>query len=130
MFTFSFGSAFAVTADEALAQALASAKESAVQALNNLVNLGDYDAEGQAEVKEIIEEGTMLINLQTDVADVTTTLSAYQAKLIGVKNANANAVAAAKKAAKESIADYIDVLEATGQHEPSEFRTRDLQVTS
>ena len=82
MFTFSFGSAFATTADEAMAQALATAKASAVQALNSFVSLSDYDADGQAEVKEIIEEGTMLIELQTEIGDVSTTLAAYQQKLL------------------------------------------------
>jgi len=122
MFTFSFSTAFAATtADEALAQALASAKTSAVQSLNNFVNLTDYDAEGQAEVKELVEEGTMLINLQTEVSGVTSTLSTYQTKLLGVANANATALAAAKKAAKESIEDYAEALEATGMYAVNAF---------
>ncbi|MBR6519183.1 MAG: hypothetical protein IKT63_05880, partial [Oscillospiraceae bacterium] len=117
MFTFSFGSAFAVSVEDAEAKALASAKEAAISALNNFVKLSDYNTDGQAEVREIIEEGTMLITYETEVGEIANLLKAYYDKLLAVDNANVTAVADAKEAAIEAIKAYIDALEATGHYE-------------
>ena len=62
MFTFSFGSAFALPSDGNDPAGLAEAKAAAIAELNDYVTLSDYTAEGQTIVRGVIASYTSKIN--------------------------------------------------------------------